>query len=268
MLRNFVTWRIIRALPVCAKCFNRQLHSTQLSHKIPQVFVSVSPQSYFQGIIISRHYAKGKDRKKSDKGHKKKVEVDEEMLAEVIKVDIMKTQMEKTIQQLKDDYIKNLSLRSTAGSVESLQISLEGKEYTLEELAQVVRKNPKTIIINMASFPQAIPAVIQALSNSGMNLNPQQDGTSLYIPVPKITKEHREMLSKNAKTLFIKCRDHIKDIQNKFSKTAKQKERDGLSQDMSVRITEQIQFISDQYIAQAEKIMEAKQQELMGEPNT
>lgn len=48
-------------------------------------------------------------------GHKKKVEIDEEMLTEVISVDTMKTQMEKTIQLLKDDYIKNLSLRSTTG---------------------------------------------------------------------------------------------------------------------------------------------------------
>lgn len=48
-------------------------------------------------------------------GHKKKVEIDEEMLAEVINVDTMKTQMEKIIQHLKDDYIKHLSLRSTTG---------------------------------------------------------------------------------------------------------------------------------------------------------
>lgn len=264
-LRNIVTWRARNTLPSCTKCLSRQLHITPLTHKTPQVFLSVSPQSYFLGVIISRYYAKGKDKKKSDKGHKKKVEVDEEMLAEVIKVDTMKTQMEKSIQQLKDDYVKNLSLRSAAGSVESLPVSFEGKEYTLEELAQVVRKNPKTIIVHMASFPQAIPAVIQAFSKSGMNLNPQQDGTTLYIPVPKVTKEHREMLSKNAKALFIKCRDHIKDAQNKFNKTVKQKEKDGLSQDVSKQITEQINFISGEYIAQAEKIMEAKQQELIGE---
>lgn len=59
----------------------------------------------------------------------------------------------------------------------------------------------------------------------------------------RVTKEHREMLAKNAKALFIKCRDHIKEIQNKFSKTVKQKERDGLSQDMSKRITEQVKHI-------------------------
>lgn len=53
------------------------------------------------------------------------------------------------------------------------------------------------------------------------------------------------MLSKNAKALFIKCRDHIKDIQNKFNKTVKQKEKDGLSQDMSKRIIEQVKYISN-----------------------
>jgi ribosome recycling factor len=36
----------------------------------------------------------------------------------------------------------------------------------------------------MSSFPQAIPNVLQAIQVSGMNLNPQQDGTTIFIPVP------------------------------------------------------------------------------------
>ena len=64
-------------------------------------------------------------------------------------------------------------------------MSLEGKEYELQELAQIVRKNPKTIVINMSIFPQAIPAALQAIQKSGLNLNPQQDGTTLFIPIPK-----------------------------------------------------------------------------------
>lgn len=71
------------------------------------------------------------------------------------------------------------------GSLENLPVSFENQKYTMIELGQIIRKNPKTIIINMNSFPQAIPAVLKAISNSGMNLNPQQDGTSLFIPVPK-----------------------------------------------------------------------------------
>uniref|UniRef100_A0A161MHB4 Ribosome-recycling factor, mitochondrial n=1 Tax=Triatoma infestans TaxID=30076 RepID=A0A161MHB4_TRIIF len=100
---------------------------------------------------------------------------------------------------------------------------MDGKKYPLIELGQIVRKNPKVITINMVAFPQALPATLKALSESGMNLNPQQEGTTLYVPVPKVTREHRENLSKNAKAHFIKCRDGIRDVQNKFLKTIKSK---------------------------------------------
>lgn len=64
-------------------------------------------------------------------------------------------------------------------------VNVDGTDHTLQELAQIVRKNPKTVVVNMAVFPQAIPDVVKAISSSGMNLNPQQEGTTLYIPVPK-----------------------------------------------------------------------------------
>lgn len=66
-----------------------------------------------------------------------------------------------------------------------LPINFDGTEHTLQELAQIVRKNPKTIVVTMSVFPQAIPSVLKAIDKSGMNLNPQQDGTTLYIPIPK-----------------------------------------------------------------------------------
>lgn len=64
-------------------------------------------------------------------------------------------------------------------------VNVDGEEHTLQELAQISRKDPKTVVINMSVFPQAIPAAVKALSDSGMNLNPQQEGTTLYIPIPK-----------------------------------------------------------------------------------
>lgn len=66
-----------------------------------------------------------------------------------------------------------------------MPVTFEGDEYVIQDLAQIVRKNPKTIILNMTSFPQAIPAVLESLKASSMNLNPQQDKTSIFIPIPK-----------------------------------------------------------------------------------
>lgn len=130
-----------------------------------------------------RHYAKGKDKKKDKL--KGKVQINDVQIAEVTNVQALKDQMQETVEGLKDNFIKHLSLRSSSGAIEALKVDLDGKEHTIQELAQVVRKNPKTIVINMAIFPQAVPAVTKALRESGMNLNPQQDGTTLYVPVPK-----------------------------------------------------------------------------------
>jgi ribosome recycling factor len=54
----------------------------------------------------------------------------------------------------------------------------------------------------------------------------------------RVTKEHRENLAKNAKALFIKCRDTIKEIQNKNVKTVKNNST--ISQDLSHNIQEQV----------------------------
>lgn len=112
--------------------------------------------------------------------------------------------MKHAIETLKDDFTKHLSLRSATGtflklksgtipykycfsigSIESLVVNVDGVDHTLQEVAQISRKNPKMVVINMPVFPQAIPAALKAISSSGMNLNPQQEGTTLYIPIPK-----------------------------------------------------------------------------------
>ncbi|XP_071443798.1 ribosome-recycling factor, mitochondrial [Hetaerina americana] len=232
------------------------------------VFTSVIPLKWDNRLlpwepwnISFRRYAKGKDKKKSDKG-KKNVAVNETALSELINLESLKNQMHKSVETMKEEYVKNLSLRSTTGSFETLKVKFEGTEYTLQDLAQIIRKNPKTIVVNMSDFPQAIPSVLEAIAKSGMNLNPQQDGTTIYIPVPKVTKEHRENLSKNAKALFIKCRDSIKDIQNKFMKNVKNKEN--VSSDDVFSAQQMIMSLTNNYVSQAESIMEAKQKELIG----
>lgn len=212
-------------------------------------------------FVPVRNYAKGKDKKKESK-KPSKVEIHEEFLRSYTNYDQIVTSMQKHLDTMKDEYIKNLSLRSTTGAIETLLVKVEGEEHELQELAQIVRKNPKTIVVNMINFPQTIPDVLQAIQKSGMNLNPQQDGTTLFIPVPKVTKEHREGLAKNAKTLFTKCRDAIKETQNQALKKLKKKEK--VPEDDLHSCVAQIGALSEKFMQQAEKLLETKQQELLG----
>lgn len=209
----------------------------------------------------ARYYAKSKDIKK-DKGKKPvAVIINQEQLSSHVNLEKLNDQMSKTLSVMKEEFVKNLSLRSSTGAIETLKVNADGKEYELQELGQIVRKNPKTIVINLLGFPQLIPHVLQALNKSGMNLNPQQDGTTLFVPVPKITKEHRENLSKNAKSLFIKCRDGIKDVQNAHIK--KIKNNKSISSDENHQIQSQITALAEGFITEAEKLLLTKQKELL-----
>lgn len=210
--------------------------------------------------VISRSYAKGKDRKKESKH--KAVIINEAILSQAINVEDLKLQMDRVVEKMKDDFVKHFTLRTSLGVLDTLPVEFDGTDYTLQDLAQIGKKNPTMYVIDLSSFPQVIPDVLKSIKASGLGLNPQQDGTTLFIPVPKITKDHRETLSKNAKAAFIKTRDSLRDVQNKFIRALKNK--DGLSEDVVFSVKEQITFLADQRIAEAEGILKTKQEELKG----
>ena len=78
-------------------------------------------------------------------------------------------------------------------------MEFEGETYPLREIADISKADPKRIIIDCSAIPEASKVIMQALqSKKTMNLNPQQDGTRIYVPVPKVTKETRQNLAKSA----------------------------------------------------------------------
>lgn len=207
-------------------------------------------------VVVHRDYASKKGGKKSKGG----VPVNTHGLNEHIDTDVMTQQMESAIETMKTEFVKTLSLRS-AGSVESFKVKYEGKEYELQQIAKMTRKGQQTIVVDMLSFPQMTKAVMDALKTSALNLNPQQEGTTIFIPIPKVTKEHREILAKKAKALFITCRDSIKRIQENNIKEL----RDSPMPDSEKQTAyKQVRAIADKYVAQSETMMKGKQDELLG----
>ncbi|KAF7998156.1 hypothetical protein HCN44_009554 [Aphidius gifuensis] len=202
--------------------------------------------------------------KAKDKGDKKKSSKAQHInlneISEFVDTDKFISQMDHSIEELKNNFIKHLTLRSSAGSIEQISVNFEGEEFMLQELVQIVRK-PKMIVLNVTTFPQALPQIIEALEKSGMNLNPQQDGTTLFVPLPKVTKEHREGLAKNAKAIYIKCRDNLKDIKNKELKNLKKKT--SISEDQVRRVHGQLEAICEKYIKDADVILDTKQKDLL-----
>lgn len=71
------------------------------------------------------------------------------------------------------------------GSIENLRVKFEGKEYELQQVAKITRKGQQTIVLDMLSFPQMTKTVVDTLKTSALNLNPQQEATTIFVPIPK-----------------------------------------------------------------------------------
>lgn len=145
--------------------------------------ISITNNVLSRNISVSVCCAKSKDKFK-EKKKPKSAKIDLRELSEIYDVDHFTQQMNQAVENMKMEFVKNLTVRSTTGALEQIPVKVDGKEYQLQELAQIARK-PKLIVLNVAAFPTAIPEIIKAIDKSGLNINPQQDGTTLFLPIPK-----------------------------------------------------------------------------------
>ena len=110
----------------------------------------------------------------------------------------------------------NLDFPRSASAIDELMIQFEGDSYPLREIADVSKKDQKQVIIDCSAIPQAAKEVMAVLqSKANMNLNPQQDGTRIYVPIPKVTKETRQKLVKSAHSMHTETIQKLKKLCNK-----------------------------------------------------
>lgn len=220
------------------------------------IFENVLPVFNFDNV---RRYSKDKPKRSGPK----KIELREDILENYFNLEKLKREMQDIVIQMQQQIIETISIRSAAGAIETLPIEYEGKQYIIQDFAQVNRRNPKVIVLNFSAFPQTIPTVLDALRKSNMNLNPQQDGTIVSIPIPKVTREHREKLAKAVNGLFTKHKQEVKSIENKYMKKLEIRD-EKISAEQYRIIQVQMFVLGEYYIEQLEKMKNEKINDLLG----
>ncbi|CAF0744490.1 unnamed protein product [Adineta steineri] len=177
---------------------------------------------------------------------------------------LLKTQYDKFLIELRELYSKQIQLRTSSLAFEELSVTIppNKKAHQLKELTQIIQKSPQMFMIDMARHAQYIPNVLEAIQKSGLNINPQQDGTTIFLPTPKVTREHREELAKNAKKLADQIVVKMREAYSKAHRNLKKQEK-SLSRDLIVDLDANLKLRLDNYISQVDKIRTDKQKELL-----
>jgi len=173
-------------------------------------------------------------------------------------------ELEGGLEKLKSYYMHQLNVRSST-SLDELPVILEGDTYPLYEIAAISKKDPKKLIIDASAFPQAAPNIMASIRESGMNLNPQQDGLTIFVPIPKVTKEFREKLAAGARKKLNDCKDELRSIQNKYAKGVGEMELSGkVSKDDARGAVDLIKIITDNFLSAGDQLLVSKTKEVMG----
>ncbi len=163
--------------------------------------------------------------------------------------------------------VQNVFFCRSSTSLDDLPVPLEGDTFPLKEMASISKGDPKRVVIDSSSFPQATKSIVEAIRDSGMNLNPQQEGTRVYVTLPKVTREHRERLAGGARARAGEAKERLKRAQSRWISRLGEMELEDSGPPADVlRSTKEVVMAAEaHFAAEADRMAAAKRKELMGD---
>jgi len=183
------------------------------------------------------------------------------MIADVKKTAEQK--MKKSLEALKVDLSKIRSGRAHAGLLDHVMVDYYGAPTPVNQVANVNLIDARTI--GVIPWDKKMADMIEkAIRDSDLGLNPMSVGETIRVPMPLLTEERRKELTKvvknEAENVRVAMRNIRRDANSQLKELMKAKE---ISEDEERRGQDEIQKLTDQFIAEVEKILEKKEAELM-----
>jgi len=171
--------------------------------------------------------------------------------------------MNKSVETLKHDLGKIRTGRAHTSLLDHITVDYYGSEVPINQVGNVNVLDARTLTIN-AWDKSAIPNIEKAILNSDLGLNPVTAGDVIRIPLPPLTEDRRKELIKVVRTEAEKAKVAIRNIRRDANHSFKEMVKDkSISEDEERRSEERIQKLTDDHIANIDKMIEAKESELM-----
>ncbi len=171
--------------------------------------------------------------------------------------------MEKAITALERDFSSLRTGRASTALVDNIVVDYYGTPTPIKQLASVAVPDSRSITIQPWD-KGAFALVEKAIINSNLGLTPMNDGRLIRISIPMLTEERRKELVKLAKKYIedgkVAVRNVRRDANDQIKKLEKAKE---ITEDECRQGQEEVQKLTDTYVAKADERGAAKEAEIM-----
>ncbi|MDO9597883.1 MAG: ribosome recycling factor [Azoarcus sp.] len=180
--------------------------------------------------------------------------------------DIKKTteqKMQKSVDSLKNDLAKIRTGRAHTGLLDHVMVDYYGSMVPVNQVANITLIDARTIGVQTWEKPM-LGKVERAIRDSDLGLNPANMGELLRVPMPALTEERRRDLTKVVRQEGESAKVAIRNLRRDANQQLKDAVKDKLiSEDDERRTEDEVQKLTDRHVAEVDKLLAQKEQELM-----
>lgn len=175
----------------------------------------------------------------------------------------IENRMDKVIEHLSDGFANIRAGRANPAILNRVTVDYYGSETPLNQVASVSVPEARQILI--APWDKSmIPLIEKAIQKSDIGINPMSDGNGVRLIFPDLNEQRRKEIVKDIKKMGEEGKVAVRNIRRDAMDEVKASQKASeISEDEQESSEEQIQKITDKYIASIDKIMEIKEKEIM-----
>lgn len=169
----------------------------------------------------------------------------------------------KVIDHLKKEMSGMRTGRASTGILEGIMVDYYGSSCHLAQLGLVNAPEPRLLTIQVYD-KAAVDAVEKAILASNIGLTPSRDGQLIRLSVPALTEERRKELVRNLHKLGEETKVAVRNLRRDTMEVLKKaKDKKEMPEDDFHRGQEEVQKVTDRFIADVDKHVAAKEKEMM-----
>jgi len=171
--------------------------------------------------------------------------------------------MGKCVVAFRNELKKLRTGRASTSLLEHLKVEYYGSDVPLQQVANVAVEDSRTLTV-VPWEKQMVQVIEKAIMKSDLGLTPNTAGTVIRVPLPALTEERRRDLTKvvrhEAENARVAIRNVRRDVMHDLKEMLKEKM---VSEDDDRRAQEDVQKLTDKYVAEVDHVLADKEKELM-----
>ena len=178
-------------------------------------------------------------------------------------LDDLKNKMDSSIKHLEKEFLTIRTSRASPSMLENIYVEAYNSKTPLNQLGNI--STPDSSMLTIQVWDTSLLKNIEnSILESNLGINPQIDGALIRLPIPKLSEERRNELSKIASQYSENSKISIRNNRRDFIESKKNEKKDSLiSEDDLKNFINEAQKLTDNYISVIDKTLEQKKEDIL-----